>query len=204
MDNEVYDKSNVITSPEDTKGYDEDEREEEEKGWLLLTYRICVLAAIVVIILLAWFRHCNCDCCHGSQETQPTTVSQIDDNISDGSVTNKTSVEDLNKKVEEGMITMSMNTDPVFENGKAKGNLLIENDTSNNYPITVQIFTKKDNQLIYKSGKIPIGKFVNYAPLEVNLPKGTYECVAYFNNVDDNTGEVLGTGGSEITVHVLN
>ena len=41
--------------------------------------------------------------------------------------------EKLNEKVAEGMINISMNTAPYFENGTADGNLMIVNESINNY-----------------------------------------------------------------------
>ena len=112
--------------------------------------------------------------------------------------------EELNKKVEEGMINISMNTSPVFENGKAKGDLLIVNSEVNNYPQIVYIVRKDNNQEIYRSGGIPVGSKIEYAALDVDLPAGTYDCVAYFNNADPDTGAILGTAGAEITITVKN
>ena len=42
--------------------------------------------------------------------------------------------EKLNEKVAEGMINISMNTAPYFEDGKAEGNVMIVNEAINNYP----------------------------------------------------------------------
>ena len=42
--------------------------------------------------------------------------------------------EKLNEKVAEGMINISMNTAPYFEDGKAEGNVMIVNESINNYP----------------------------------------------------------------------
>ena len=42
--------------------------------------------------------------------------------------------EKLNEKVAEGMINISMNTAPYFENGASEGNIMIVNESINNYP----------------------------------------------------------------------
>ena len=42
--------------------------------------------------------------------------------------------EKLNEKVAEGMINISMNTAPYFENGASEGNVMIVNESINNYP----------------------------------------------------------------------
>ena len=110
--------------------------------------------------------------------------------------------ERLNQKVEEGMINISMNTSPVFHDGKSKGNLMIVNSEANHYPQIVYIVRKDTNEEIYRSGGIPVGSKVENAALNVVLPAGTYDCVAYFNNADPDTGAILGTAGAEITITV--
>lgn len=112
-------------------------------------------------------------------------------------------VEELNKQVEEGMINISMNIYPTFENGTAKGDLLIINNTINRYPQIIEIYTKDDNKLIYRSGVIPVGGRVDYAQLNENLPAGTYNCVAYFNAINTETEEFVGKAGAEIQITVL-
>lgn len=115
---------------------------------------------------------------------------------------------ELNKKVQEGMINISMNTYPTFENGKAKGNLLIVNEEINNYPQIVEIYILdadgNPGQLIYKSGGIPVGGRIDYDSLDVDLDKGSYNCVAYFHNADPETGASLGKAGAQIVIQVLN
>ena len=109
---------------------------------------------------------------------------------------------ELNRKVEQGMINISMNTSPVFESGTAEGNLLIVNSERNNYPQIVYIVRKDTGEEIYRSGGIPVGSRIERAKLAVNLDAGKYDCVAYFNNVDPETGAILGTAGAEIVVTV--
>ena len=49
--------------------------------------------------------------------------------------------EKLNEKVAEGMINISMNTAPYFENGKAEGNIMIVNEDINLYPQQVEFIS---------------------------------------------------------------
>lgn len=175
-----------------------------KKNILDAAYKIFVVLGIIAIILLIIFKPCNCQCNVNNSSSNSSTYfdTTTDDSVSDSA--NSSVVDDLNKQVEDGMITMSMNTEPVFENGSAKGNLLIENDKSNNYPQVVEIYRDDTNELIYTSSMIPVGKFVNEDTLDVNLSKGDYECTAHFNAVDENTGEKLGTACVEITLHIQN
>ena len=112
--------------------------------------------------------------------------------------------ERLNQKVAEGMINISMNTAPYFENGKAEGNVMIVNESINNYPQKVQIVRNDTGEQIYESNAIPVGSKIERATLDVTLPAGTYECTAYFHNLNPVTGEIIGTAGAIINITIKN
>ena len=112
--------------------------------------------------------------------------------------------EKLNEKVAEGMINISMNTAPYFEDGKAEGNVMIVNESINNYPQKVQIVRNDTGEQIYQSNAIPVGSKIERAKLDVVPPAGTYECTAYFHNLDPETGDIIGTAGAIITITIKN
>ena len=110
--------------------------------------------------------------------------------------------ERLNEKVSEGMINISMNTAPYFEDGTAEGNLMLVNESINLYPQKVQIVRNDTGEQIYESGAIAIGSKIERAKLDVVLPAGTYECTAYFHNLNPETGDIIGTAGAIITITI--
>ena len=110
----------------------------------------------------------------------------------------------LNNKVVEGMINISANTSPIFEDGASEGNLMLVNESINNYPQKVQIVRNDTGEQIYQSKAIPIGSKIERAKLDVVLPAGTYECTAYFHNLNPETGEIIGTAGAIITITIQN
>ena len=110
----------------------------------------------------------------------------------------------LNNKVSEGMINISMNTAPYFENGTVEGNLMLLNESINNYPQKVQIVRNDTGEQIYESGAIAVGSKIERARLDVDLPAGTYECTAYFHNLDPESGAIIGTAGAIITITIKN
>ena len=112
--------------------------------------------------------------------------------------------EKLNEKVAEGMINISMNTAPYFENGVSEGNVMIVNEAINNYPQKVQIIRNNTGEQIYESGAIAVGSKIERANLDAALPAGTYECTAYFHNLDPETGEIIGTTGAIINITIKN
>ena len=110
----------------------------------------------------------------------------------------------LNNKVAEGMINISANTAPIFEDGSSEGNLMLVNESINNYPQKVQIVRNDTGEQIYESGAIAIGSKIERARLDVDLPAGTYECTAYFHNLNPETGEIIGTAGAIINITIKN
>ena len=110
--------------------------------------------------------------------------------------------EKLNEKVAEGMINISMNTAPYFEDGKAEGNVMIVNESINNYPQQVEFIRNDTQEAIYQSKAIPVGSKIERAALDVELPAGTYECTAMFHNLDPDTGDIIGTAGAIITITI--
>ena len=112
--------------------------------------------------------------------------------------------EKLNEKVAEGMINISMNTAPYFENGKAEGNVMIVNESINNYPQQVEFIRNDTGEQIYQSKAIPVGSKIECAALDVELPAGSYECTAMFHNLDPVSGEIIGTAGAIINITIKN
>ena len=112
--------------------------------------------------------------------------------------------EKLNEKVAEGMINISMNTAPYFEDSTAEGNVMIVNESINNYPQQVEFIRNDTQEVIYQSKAIPVGSKIERAALDVELPAGTYECTAMFHNLDPVSGEIIGTAGAIITITIKN
>ena len=112
--------------------------------------------------------------------------------------------EKLNAKVAEGMINISMNTAPYFENGASEGNVMIVNESINNYPQQVEFIRNDTGEQIYQSKAIPVGSKIERAALDAELPAGTYECTAMFHNLDPVSGEIIGTAGAIINITIKN
>ena len=64
------------------------------------------------------------------------------------------------------------------------------------------------NPLYGKHGKdimkTDVRETENSYELDVDLPAGTYECTAYFHNLDPDSGAIIGTAGAIITITVKN
>ena len=110
----------------------------------------------------------------------------------------------LNEQIDESMLNISINKNPVFENGQAEGNLRIENIPANHYAMTVEIVREDNGETIYKSGLISPGYFVEKAKLDTPLGKGVYKAVAVFTAYDPETRQEMGTAGANISLMVKN
>ena len=140
------------------------------------------------------------------EQSTPQSGISYDENATQGGWDTQDTgsiVDALNQKVEQGMINISMNTAPVFSDGASAGNLMIVNESINNYPQVLELTRNDTGELIYKSGAIAEGSKIEYAKLDVELDAGTYDCTALFYNVDPSTGAYLGCAGAIITITVL-
>ena len=168
------------------------------------TIGIVIGVLLVIAIILGLLRGCD-----GNTNVDPSDTTGPGIVYDDGAVeggwdeadTDKI-VENLNEKVEEGMINISMNTSPIFADGTSEGNLMIVNESVNNYPQIVEIVRNDTGETIYKSGGIPVGSKIETAKLSVDLPAGQYECTAMFHNVDPDTGNSLGCAGAIIVITI--
>ena len=162
---------------------------------------LIALAILVVIAVIVTFA------VKKDEPKEPAAQSGIvyDDSAIEGGWDNLSPeeiAERLNQKVEEGMINISMNTAPYFENGTAEGNVMIVNESINNYPQQVEFIRNDTGEQIYQSKAIPVGSKIERAALDVELPAGTYECTAMFHNLDPVSGEIIGTAGAIITITI--
>ena len=118
-------------------------------------------------------------------------------NIVSGDIPGKTREErqrELDAIVEEGMLAMSINATPV---GKTTGtdrniNWLVENPSNQGKLIRVEVWLDSQEELIYETGAIPPGNYVESAPLRTELPPGEYNCTARFYAYQEDTETYIG------------
>lgn len=169
----------------------------EKKSKKRVVIIIIVIAAILVGGYFVW------------QAVSPKTYGQfdLDEMAKDGFFKDKTDaeIEDLlNQVVSDGMFNISINSNPVFEDGKSEGNLRIENVPNNPYYMTVKIVQDDTGEVVYESKGLKQKQYIESAPLKIALAKGEYPCTATFTAVDPETLEEIGTAAAQITIHILN
>lgn len=158
--------------------------------------RVAIVAAIVLLLaaagLAVWWALAQTG--EGALPSDP--------NVRVGSLTGNT--EDLDKIVDEGMLTFSINSTPVFENGTANGNLMIENSEINNNRFTVAIVRDDTGETIYQSGALDPGQYIDDVPLDADLPAGEYACTATFSTYRLSDNSPIGQAAAGLTITVLN
>lgn len=100
-----------------------------------------------------------------------------------GLLAGKTPVEQqeiLNEKVKEGQVLLGIAAEPIFEYNGKKGRIGIENDKANNYSFQVTITENATGDVLYESGVIDPGYYVEFIELNKTLAAGDYEATALF------------------------
>lgn len=110
----------------------------------------------------------------------------------------------MDKKVDESMLAISINSSPEFEDGKSKGTLRIENSASNRYNMKVSIKTNADEKEIYYSDAIKPGQVIKEDKLDVELAKGEYDCTATFEAYDTKSNKKVGEAAAVLTIYIKN
>lgn len=166
----------------------------EKRDKYIISGLLLLLLLMAMFVIWLFFGMKGADGAPHPDDTDKIDFS-VDNNATDDDIKGKSNAElvaELNQKVKEGMNTITMNSNPIFADGKAKGTLGIYCDTKNYYPQFYEIYTKDTDQLIYKGG-VEIGQRINTSNLLIDLPKGTYDCYLRVSLVDSNTGDRIGT-----------
>ncbi|GHU41148.1 hypothetical protein FACS1894111_02970 [Clostridia bacterium] len=109
----------------------------------------------------------------------------------------------MQKVADAAYFSFKINAVPEFENGKAEGNLEIENPSYNIYPMVVQITLEDTGELIYDSGGIMPNRHIQSDKLKKVLPAGEYRAIAHFYAYDPDTKQNMGEQRAvlNITIH---
>lgn len=167
----------------------EKEQRKGKKKWLML---------LVLLLLLA--------SCTAWQLMKDQDALTLDPDQSEGTLDGLSEAEIqklLDDKVAEGQFMLNINTRPIFPNGTGKGTLRIENSPQNRYLMIVKIYRyedRKQGELLYESGAIKPGNKIETARLKVELPKGEYPVIVYFEGYDEKSRDYVGKAGSELSI----
>ena len=173
----------------------QEKKEKRSDRW----FRLLVVVLMIVLIALLLLQRCSADRQEPDrlEESVKASLGQLDGK------SEEEIQEELNRVIEEGMFHIAINTQPVFTDGTAEGNLEIENVPNNRYAMAVQIVKKDDGEELYNSGLIRPNYHIQRDALEVDLDAGTYPATAVFHAYDLESGEEIGSAACEMVITVL-
>lgn len=152
--------------------------------------KIIVAVVVVIVIVLLLLHFCG--------KQTPIVSGDLfpgQGNAQDGllpTLTKEEILERMQAVADASYFSFGINARPVFENGKSKGKLEIENPSNNVYPMIVEIYLKDSGELIYSSGGMMPNQYIENDKLSKVLSKGDYEATAYMIAFDPDTNERLG------------
>lgn len=169
------------------------EEKKKKRQWLL----ILLLLLIILVLLFLLLR--------SRKEEQPGYEREVAAKL--GQLEGKSEAEiqaELNRVVEEGMFHISINTDPVFQDGASEGSLEIENVPNNHYLMRVEILEDETGELLYSTKYIEPNSHIQKAALKTDLEPGEYPSTAVFYAYDPDSLVEMGSTACRICIHILN
>lgn len=110
----------------------------------------------------------------------------------------------LGAKIAEGMVDIGISAEPIFERNGKKGRLGIENIAANHYSFQVELKLDETDEVIYKSGLIDPGYYVEFVELNKNLQAGDYQATAVISTYSlDETEDRISEINVKILLHVM-
>lgn len=108
---------------------------------------------------------------------------------------------ELDRTVEKGMLAISINATPFGKEG-GRINWLIENPENQGKYIRVEVQRQDTGELIYKTGALRPGTYVEAAEPDTELAAGEYACTAIFYSYELESEEYIGKAAAEITLTI--
>lgn len=163
-----------------------------------------IIIAIIVLILILLLAYC------GYEQLRPKSRHELDRNALEGFLPGKTEEEiqaELDRIIDESRFNVTINSLITLRDGKA--DVRIENVPANNYYMQVDLYVypetgSTDNpQMIYQSGVIQQGHYIETADAETDLPEGYYDGLAVFHALyPDETMEEIGQTSMNVVIHI--
>lgn len=170
----------------------EEEKKRKKRGAGFYIGIIIAIIAIVAAIVIAIFMFMD------STQYRGGALGQLD-----GKTQEEIQAE-LDRVVEEGMMSISISSVVEFENGTSEGEFKIENSPANHYLMQVEVSITDTGEVVYTSDMLEPNYHIQYDTLDVDLPAGTYPCTATFYAYDPETEELVGQTSARVTLTVLN
>ena len=158
---------------------------------------VVVVLLIIVMIIILLLRGCS------ESNIQEGALVEGQNGMLPGLTTEEAEAI-MQKKADESMFSFDINGTPTFDNGKAKGNVLIANPPYNLFKMKVIITLDETNEVVFKSDMLEPNQYIENAKLSKNLDKGEYEATAVFEGYDLKEEKYQGEFQAGLVIKVLN
>lgn len=110
----------------------------------------------------------------------------------------------LQQQVDDTSIAFTINSSPVFANGSAKGDLMLESPANNTNNIRFVILRDDTGEQLYDSGLMRPNSYILEDTLQTDTPlaAGSYPCTATITLYSAGTGEALGLVQAALSITV--
>ncbi|MBO0474574.1 hypothetical protein JZO86_12790 [Enterococcus ureasiticus] len=167
------------------------------KKWLYLT-----LLIVLICTLGGYLWHIK------NQEVLVQTSiipSELAPDIKDAKKIDKNElIKKMQSAVDDGYFNLQMDTELIFNSAKENGKIQIINPEQNKSIIAVEVFLQEENDLIYESGSIYPGQYINKRKLAKDLAQGEYQAYAKAKIYDQKTKKEQTTSIVNLTIQVKN
>ena len=92
---------------------------------------------------------------------------------------------ELQKQVDEGHVSLSMNVSMTVEENSKTGEIYLENPIANRYDMFVTVFLDETQSMIGQTGVIPRGNAIKTMELDKKLKKGTHPATITYNLINE-------------------
>lgn len=117
-------------------------------------------------------------------------------------------MQDMDDKVQEGYFETYMNTEWTFPDGASEStNAILGNSLNNKKPIRCEVVLEDTQEVLFRTGAIPVGAELPPFKLDVDLDAGTYNAVCniyLLDEEDDGTYTDYSNAGFNVTITVEN
>lgn len=110
--------------------------------------------------------------------------------------------DELNAMVAENMKGVTMEQNICFLDGEEKGEARIANRQENTLSCTVTLIRDATGEVLYESGLIDPGFYIEKIKLDTKLQKGWYPCTVVWTFYDGVSGERAGEGAGKAVIVV--
>lgn len=162
---------------------------------VMLLFLLC--GAAIIAIPRFWGKDGESE---GAENIEGEIMPGLPDGMNDGEI-----AEALQQMIDESMFTISVNTRPVFQNGRARGKINIVNAPQNHYPCKVALILDEDESVLYKNNDLLYPEqYIPEIRLNQNLRKGVYDATLAYTIYEEDGESLAGMMNAKVQIVIQN